>query len=398
MQSNASQSPASVTLSHTEDSPQSVESVRTSPLHRDLMRDTKGASFDSPSPVMGSDHSVGDYNVSSPTTDLPKLGVNTPPVQEVDDLEDDMGHLTLDRGGKERYVGKSSPMFYMRRHWGGNHHEPEKPSAKKFIENPDLPSPEVMTHLLNLHFTYVHPFAPVFVWSKFLKRLQSRDYTPSFLLLLNSIFALASRYSDDVSFRTDPSKPETIGAQFSEKAKMILDTLYDEPDLYCVGALILLAFQQMGTGGSYKSWIYVGLSIRMAQHLGLNRDCLKLNPHMPALDREERNRVWWTVFMADRIISTSFGRPQVKHCQIQKKNLPSYGCGTKSNGTKVRVLIMQLYLHRTLRALTNTMLTPSTLRVSTKMIPSWSTNWKMRPRCSLVLHRIRKRTLCLWLL
>ncbi|KAF9311162.1 hypothetical protein BG003_007700, partial [Podila horticola] len=312
VQSNPSQSPASVTLSHTEDSPQSADSVRTSPLHRDLMRDSMGTSFDSPSPVMGSDHSVGDYHITSPATEtLPKLGVNTPPIQEVDDLEDDMGHLTLDRGGNERYVGKSSPMFYMRRHWGGNGlHEAEKPAAKKFIENPDLPSPEVMTHLLNLHFTYVHPFAPVFVWSKFLKRLQSRDYTPSFLLLLNSIFALASRYSDDISFRTDPSKPETVGAQFSGKAKAILDTLYDEPDLYCVGALILLAFQQMGTGGSYRSWIYVGLSIRMAQHLGLNRDCLKLNPHMPALDREERNRIWWTVFMADRIISTSFGRPQ----------------------------------------------------------------------------------------
>ncbi|KAG0331969.1 hypothetical protein BG004_001434, partial [Podila humilis] len=309
---NPSQSPASVSMSHIEESAHSIESVRTSPLLRDLMRDTIGSSFDSPSPIMGSDHSVTDYNVSSPATEtLPKLGTNTPPVQEVDDLEDDMGHLTLDRVGNERYVGKSSPMFYARRHWGGNGvHEADKPAAKKFIENPDLPSPEVMTHLLNLHFTYVHPFAPVFVWSMFLKRLQSRDYTPSFLLLLNSIFALASRFSDDVSFRTDPALPETVGARFADKAKAILDTLYDEPDLFCVGALILLAFQQMGTGGSYRSWIYVGLSIRIAQHLGLNRDCLKLNPHMPALDREKRNRIWWTVFMADRIISTSFGRPQ----------------------------------------------------------------------------------------
>ncbi|KAG0256352.1 hypothetical protein BGZ95_005522, partial [Linnemannia exigua] len=168
----------------------------------------------------------------------------------------------------------------------------------------------VMTHLLNLHFTYVHPFAPVFVWSKFLKRLQERDYSPSFLFLLNCIFALASRYSDDISFRTDPAKSETIGVRFAEKAKEILDTLYDSPDMSCVGALVLLAFQQMGTGSGYRAWMYVGISIRMAQHLGLNRDCLKLNPHMSAIDREERNRIWWTCFMADRIISTSFGRPQ----------------------------------------------------------------------------------------
>ncbi|KAG0299887.1 hypothetical protein BGZ97_003493 [Linnemannia gamsii] len=205
-------------------------------------------------------------------------------------------------------------MFYTRRYYGGmptdSSKEAEKPESRKFTENPDLPSPEVMTHLLNLHFTYVHPFAPVFVWSKFLKRLKDRDYSPSFLFLLNSIFALASRYSDDISFRTDPAKSETIGVRFAEKAKEILDTLYDSPDMNCVGALVLLAFQQMGTGSGYRAWMYVGISIRMAQHLGLNRDCLKLNPRMSAIDREERNRIWWTCFMADRIISTSFGRPQ----------------------------------------------------------------------------------------
>ncbi|KAI8603507.1 fungal-specific transcription factor domain-containing protein [Dissophora ornata] len=202
-------------------------------------------------------------------------------------------------------------MFYNRRHWGGySIREREQPKARKFVENPDLPTPEVMTSLLNLHFTYVHPFAPVFVWSKFLKRLQTRDYSPSFLFLLNSIFALASRFSDDVSLRTDPTKPETVGLHFMEKAKAILDTIYDAPDMYCVGGLVLLSYQQMGTGGGYRAWMFIGISIRMAQHLGLNRDCMKLNPHMPALDREERNRIWWTCFVADRLVSASFGRPQ----------------------------------------------------------------------------------------
>ncbi|KAG0355200.1 hypothetical protein BGZ54_001257 [Gamsiella multidivaricata] len=289
-----------------------MDSTRPGPLHRDLIRENNFTSFNSPSPVLGSESSVGDY-VESPTSseNLPTLGLNTPPVQEIEDLEDDLGHLTLDQLGRERYVGKSSPMFYGRRHYGGQHSpEAEKPEALKFIENLDLPSPEVMTHLLNLHFTYVHPSAPVVVWSKFLKRLKGRDYTPSFLFLLNSIFALASRFSDDVSLRKNPAKPETVGVHFADKARKILDTLYDSPDIYCVGGLVLLAFQQMGTGNGYRSWMYVGISIRMAQHLGLNRNCQKLNPNMPIVDREERNRVWWTCFMGDRILAASFGRPQ----------------------------------------------------------------------------------------
>ncbi|KAF9928066.1 hypothetical protein FBU30_002666 [Linnemannia zychae] len=310
-----SQSPDLAASSLPENTQQVLEPTRTSPLHRDLIRESTFRSFDSPSPVLGSDNSIGDHAESPAVVDnLPVLGFNTPPVQEVDDIEEDMGHLTLDQRGCERYVGKSSPMFYSRRHYGNRPADvptaPEKPESRKFTENPDLPSPEVMTQLLNLYFTYVHPFAPVFVWSKFLRRLKDRDYSPSFLFLLNSIFALASRYSDDVSLRTDPTKSETIGVRFAEKAKEILDTLYDSPDMSCVGALVLLAFQQMGTGNSYRAWMYVGISIRMAQHLGLNRDPLKLNPHMPAIDREERNRIWWTCFMADRIISASFGRPQ----------------------------------------------------------------------------------------
>ncbi|KAF9988242.1 hypothetical protein BGZ75_009785 [Mortierella antarctica] len=312
LQLDSSQSPDMISQTHSEDMHRMMDPHLITPLHQDLLRDTSFPSFNSPSPILGSEHSVNEFNDRSPRADtLPRLGINTPPIHDLDDLEEDMGHLTLDHKGHERYVGKSSPMFYNRRHWGGySIRERELPEARKFVDNPDLPSPEVMTKLLNLYFSYVHPFAPVFVWSKFLKRLQTRDYSPSFLFLLNSIFALASRFSDDPSLRTDPTKPETVGVRFVEKAKAILDTIYDSPDMYCVGALVLLSYQQMGTGGGYRAWMFIGISIRMAQHLGLNRDCMKLNPHMPALDREERNRIWWTCFVADRIVSATFGRPQ----------------------------------------------------------------------------------------
>ncbi|KAF9997580.1 hypothetical protein BGZ79_008736 [Entomortierella chlamydospora] len=309
---DSSQSPDIVPQTNGDEMRHTVDPKLINPLHSDIFRENQFQSFNSPSPILSSEHSMADHSERSPGADnLPRLGMNTPPLPNLDDLEEDMGHLTLDHKGHERYVGKSSPMFYNRRHWGGySIRERELPNARKFVENPDLPSPETMTRLLNLYFAYVHPFAPVFVWSKFLKRLQTRDYSPSFLFLLNSIFALASKFSDDISFRTDPTKPETMGLQFMEKAKAILDTIYDAPDMYCVGGLVLLSYQQMGTGGGYRAWMFIGLSIRMAQHLGLNRDTMKLNPHMPTLDREERNRIWWTCFVADRLVSASFGRPQ----------------------------------------------------------------------------------------
>ncbi|GJJ72998.1 hypothetical protein EMPS_05356 [Entomortierella parvispora] len=259
----------------------------------------------SPSPVM--EHSGVD---PSPTSlNLPRLGATTPPTQDLDGLEEDVGHLSLDRTGHERYVGKSSPLFYSQGYYGTSVLVRE-PEAQKFLRNPDLPSPETITHLLNLHFTFVHPFAPVLVWSKFLRRLRSKEYTPSFLFLLNCIFALSARYSEDISFRTDPNLPETVGVVFAEKAKRILDTLYVSPDLDCIAGLVLLAFQQMGTGGGYRAWMYVGIAVRMAQHLGLNRNCRVLKKNMSVLDREERDRIWWSCYLSDRFLSASFGRPQ----------------------------------------------------------------------------------------
>ncbi|KAF9583190.1 hypothetical protein BGW38_010067, partial [Lunasporangiospora selenospora] len=282
---------------------QAMDSTKT--LHSDLMRESTYQSLSSPSPVLSSEHSVGDHS-ESPSAP----GMNTPPNNDVDDLDEELGYLSLDYKGRERYVGKSSPMFYNRGSpWRGNLYAGYEEAHRKISENPDLPDPDVMSNLINLYFRFVYPFAPVIVRSKFIQRLQARDRSPQFLLLLNAIFALASRFSDDPSLRTDPSKPETAGVKFADRAKEILDALYDLPDITCVGALVLMAFQQFGTGNAYRAWIFVGLAVRMAQHIGLHRNCLKLGK-MSASDREERNRVWWSCFMADRIISVSFGRPQ----------------------------------------------------------------------------------------
>ncbi|KAF9973932.1 hypothetical protein BGZ73_002801 [Actinomortierella ambigua] len=285
---DTSQSPEVVPTSHA-----STEGY--SPLHRDLMNES---TYSTPSPVLGSQHTIVDPDETTPKIDPSCHHMHQQNGgSEMDDLEDDMGHLTLDRVGQERYVGKSSPMWYSERHYGGicDTLVPIRPAAAKFVENLDLPSPEVMSHLINLHLKHVHPFAPVFIWSKFLRRLQAGDYDPSFLLLLNALFALASRFSDDVSLRTDPTKPETAGLQFVQKAKAILDIVYDTSDSTIIAGLVLLSYQRVGTGGGWAAWMFVGLAIRMAQHIGLNRDPSKLNRNMHPLIREERNRIWWSL-------------------------------------------------------------------------------------------------------
>ncbi|KAK3807075.1 MAG: hypothetical protein J3Q66DRAFT_92025 [Benniella sp.] len=79
----------------------------------------------------------------------------------------------------------------------------------------------------------------------------------------------------------EPTLPSPRGSEFANKARELSDRPSDSPELHCIGTLFLLAFKQMSTGNGYGAWMYVDIAIRMAQHLGLNRSRLKLNPSFP---------------------------------------------------------------------------------------------------------------------
>lgn len=82
---------------------------------------------------------------------------------------------------------------------------------------------------------------------------------PPSALLLNAMYAVAARFDDDPSLRTDPDKPVTSGAIFFERAKMYLDRDYVHPRLSTVQALILISSHQNGVAEGSRSWLHAGM-------------------------------------------------------------------------------------------------------------------------------------------
>ena len=86
--------------------------------------------------------------------------------------------------------------------------------------NGSTPSPELANHLVELYFIHVHPYVPVLHKASFLRRLNDKS-NPISPLLLYSVFSLGARFSNNINVRLDPTKPETAGHIYHNRARGI---------------------------------------------------------------------------------------------------------------------------------------------------------------------------------
>ncbi|OBZ84950.1 Nitrogen assimilation transcription factor nit-4 [Choanephora cucurbitarum] len=242
--------------------------------------------------------------------------------------EDPSGSLTMDENGLVRYLGKSSGFYLLSNsrtyqngafHFSGYMHKrkafsededssgeredyPMMPEKRHLVDPLELPPKDLSEHLIVLYFTHFYPVLPLF----YKRRLNCAGSSPVSPLLLNAIYAIASRVSPDRRVRSDPNIPETAGDIFFERARCLLDEYYDTPRISTVQALLLMSSHQMGAMKAARAWLYSGMAFRMAQDLGLNRNC----DHWSILpeEREHRKRVFWCCYVVDRITSAVYGR------------------------------------------------------------------------------------------
>ncbi|KAI9485279.1 MAG: fungal-specific transcription factor domain-containing protein [Benjaminiella poitrasii] len=173
--------------------------------------------------------------------------------------------------------------------------------------------------LLKIYFANIHPVLPVVNKTRFLQqyRDQADTYPPSDLL--NAMFGAAARFVECEALlrksKTTPPPPDTFwdvplgwSDQFFEQAQTIISTSAATPTISKVQAIILI-HNHSGNLDSKSSacWLLGGLAIRLAQGLGLNRDCEEWD--IPESEKQTRKRIWWSLYVADRFHSASLGRP-----------------------------------------------------------------------------------------
>ncbi|KAJ5780049.1 Transcription factor [Penicillium paradoxum] len=228
-----------------------------------------------------------------------------------------------------------------------------------FYDRDDMcPVSNLVSHLCELFFAHLGCSFPFLQRDRFLQDLKEKKVDT---MLVDAVCSLAARFSlhpllgPPQAQPIDRSQPPLEarkwdrGLPFGHRAMSALVDVLPCPTLSAVQACLLLAYEQFGSNHDSGLWMYLGISIRMAQDLGLQKfQGLKHNygqsgvtpsevmtGHAGKLREEqyddvdvhltpkatpqpliaerarERERVdsFWSIFFLDRVISSGTGRP-----------------------------------------------------------------------------------------
>ncbi|KAE8380598.1 fungal-specific transcription factor domain-containing protein [Aspergillus bertholletiae] len=221
-----------------------------------------------------------------------------------------------------------------------------------------LPVSNLVTHLCDLFFVHLGCNFPFLQRERFLRDLKDKKIDT---MLVDAVCALSARFSPHPLLSPpqappiDGSEPQVDvrksdrGQPFAHRSMGALVDALSCPTLSVVQACLLLAYEEFGSNHDSGLWMYLGISIRMAQDLGMQKlQGLKYNygqsgvtPNavvtgqagklreeqyddpqnsqgfMKDAQDSENQRAWerervdtfWSIFFLDRVISSGTGRP-----------------------------------------------------------------------------------------
>ncbi|KAI8148412.1 fungal-specific transcription factor domain-containing protein [Fennellomyces sp. T-0311] len=175
------------------------------------------------------------------------------------------------------------------------------------------------TRLLKIYFANIHPILPVIDKHEFLQ--QYRDKLPTYPTadLINAMFGAAARFVECENLdqeRKQRLPPDAtwdlpIGWSdhfFDQAQKIISDGILGPATISTVQAIVLIQNQRATVDTkSSACWLTGGFAVRLAQGLGLNRNCDAWD--IPEHDKETRKRTWWALYICDRFQGALNGRP-----------------------------------------------------------------------------------------
>lgn len=80
-----------------------------------------------------------------------------------------------------------------------------------------------------------------------------------------------------------------------------------------VQTLLILSAQECGKGNRTQAWLYSGMAFRLLDDLGISIDSRKYSGSAQLTDEdiEIRNRLFWSCYFWDKMISLYFGRAPI---------------------------------------------------------------------------------------
>jgi hypothetical protein len=173
---------------------------------------------------------------------------------------------------------------------------------------PSLPGPDILDSILSAYFTHVHPWIPMIHQQRFFQRLAIETEHEQLLIVLHAMALVASKFVPGASMHVNP-----------HTRNWVICTAMDRLSMENLQALVILAFNDIGDGNAEKAWSIIGSMTRTVEYTQLAQEhedgeqrpfC---QPHAPLqhtdewTEVEERRRVFWNVFLLDRLCSVTTG-------------------------------------------------------------------------------------------
>lgn len=197
--------------------------------------------------------------------------------------------------------------------------------------NSPAPVPDLIIHLVESFFQHIGCNYPFLKERKFIRLVKEKAAEP---ILVDAVCALAARFSDALALTggNEQMPRRERGLVFAQRAKQATVDTFPCPSVSAVQACLLMAYEGFGASQDSALWMYLGLAIRMAVDLGLQKrigvqyqgdkdpnavghpsspvarraDALSLDEQKEV--EQERMDTFWAVFVLDRIISSGTGR------------------------------------------------------------------------------------------
>ncbi|KAK1221481.1 Gypsy retrotransposon integrase-like protein 1 [Marasmius sp. AFHP31] len=219
----------------------------------------------------------------------------------------------------------------------------QDPSISLMYHRYTFPPPDLLSMLITLYFTHVHPIFPVLhkaIFEQSVKEgLQHRDIFFSSVLL--AVCALGSRYCSDLRVLEDNDGIEgyrgfdnrnnghsksriSAGWKWFRQIRLNRLELGTKPSLYELQMYCLATYFLQGTSNAGACWDLLGTGVRLAQSLGIHRKRpSNLRPQVstpssgpklnPLAESQLWSRAFWALVSSDVVMSTFMGTPRAIH-------------------------------------------------------------------------------------
>lgn len=169
-----------------------------------------------------------------------------------------------------------------------------------------LPEPEIRDEILRSYVSTVHPFMPILDLGVFLRAVTSNTNSEQINLLLFQavMFAGLSALDPQVVQRMGFKSTKQARQVFFSRVRFLHDLDIEIDGTSMLQALLLMSLWYGGRNEIRNTWYYTGLALSLAQNMGLQREPDDSHP-----ERHLRRRLWWSLYIRDRLIALGTRRP-----------------------------------------------------------------------------------------